>query len=509
MRQLDILFINTNSANSVYQKLAEKWAAVEPPTWSLLLAQSCRAKGYGVGILDAQAERMTNEETANAVIAAKPKFACFVTYGQNPNAGTTNMVGVYRVAELIKEGSDIKTISIGSHTSALPYEVLANPYIDFVTLNEGVYALHDLLAGIHEVKIVAIAGLGFKSPDGGLHVNNGLNSLVPQERMDIDLPGYAWDLLPYNKRPFDLYRAHLWHAEYQDEYRTPFAAIYSSLGCQFKCNFCMINTVNRTDAAEGITAANSNMMRFWSPELILKEFDKLVDYGIFTIRISDEMFFLNKKYYEPLLLGLKEKGYGTFLKMWTYARVDTVNEKFLDLFREGGVKWLALGIEAANQDIRRELYKGKFQNVNIRDVVKEINNHGLWSIANYIFGHPGDTQETLQETLDLALELNTESVNMYTAMALPGSPLYYEAKNNGWKLPDSPDAWSFHSYKCQPLPTKHLTAEQVLSFRDNAWHTYFENPKFHQMIVDKFGQRASQNIKEQSQIRLKRKILGD
>lgn len=502
MRQLDILFINTNSANSVYQKLAEKWAAVEPPTWSLLLAQSCRAKGYGVGILDAQAERMTNEETANAIIAAKPKFACFVTYGQNPNAGTTNMVGVYKVAELVKE-ANIRTISVGSHTSALPHEVLSNKYIDYVTLNEGVYAIHKLLEGVPPCNIPGLGYYWFGKPQ----INNGLNSLVPQERMDIDLPGYAWDLLPYREKPFDLYRAHLWHAEYQDEYRTPFAAIYSSLGCQFKCNFCMINTINRTDAADGITAANSNMMRFWSPELILKEFDKLVDYGISTIRISDEMFFLNKKYYEPLLLGLKEKGYGEFLKMWTYARVDTVNEKFLDLFRAGGVKWLALGIEAANQDIRRELYKGKFQNINIRDVVKEINNHGLYSIANYIFGHPNDNLRTMQETLDLALELNTESVNMYTAMALPGSPLYYEAKENNWKLPDSADAWSFHSYKCQPLPTHHCTAEEVLKFRDDAWHTYFESPKFLSMIEQKFGEKAVKNLREQSIIRLKRKIL--
>ncbi len=507
MRQLDILFINTNSANSVYQKLAEKWAAIEPPTWSLLLAQSCRAKGYGVAILDAQAERMTNEETANAIIAAKPRFACFVTYGQNPNTGTTNMVGVYKVAELVKEASDIKTISVGSHTSALPYEVLGNPYIDYVTINEGVYAIHDLLSGLHEVKIVAIKGLGFKDPSGGLNINNGLNSLVPQDKMDVDLPGYAWDLLPYEKKPFDLYRSHLWHAEYQDEYRSPFAAIYSSLGCQFKCNFCMINTVNRTDISDGVTAANSNMMRFWSPDLILKEFDKLVNYGISTIRISDEMFFLNKKYYEPLLLGLKERGYGKFLKMWTYARVDTVNAKFLDLFREGGVKWLALGIEAANQNIRRELYKGKFENVNIRDVVQEINNHGLYSIANYIFGHPGDTFETLQETLDLAIDLNTESVNMYTAMALPGSPLYYEAIENGWELPKTAEAWSFHSYNCQPLPTKHLTAEQVLKFRDDSWHKYFEGEKFQNMIFQKFGQGALNNIKEQTKIRLKRKIL--
>ena len=94
--------------------------------------------------------------------------------------------------------------------------------------------------------------------------------------MDIDLPGYAWDLLPYKNKPLDLYRAHFWHAEYNHDKRTPFAAIYTSLGCMFKCDFCMINILNRDDNDEIGEAANYSKMRFWSPEFIIKEFDKLI-----------------------------------------------------------------------------------------------------------------------------------------------------------------------------------------------------------------------------------------
>lgn len=818
-KKIDIIFVNTNSAKKVYQDLADKWTAIEPPTWSLLLAESCRSKGFSVQILDALAENLSDEETAKRILELKPKYACFVTYSQNPNGGTTNMVGVYDVAKLVKENSDIKTISIGSHTAALPYEVLNNYNIDFISINEGVYLLHKLLSG---VELSKIPGLGWKKwhfNTFDIYVNNGLNSLVPQDRMDIDLPGYAWDLLPYKNKPFDLYRAHIWHAEYQDKYRMPFASLYSSLGCQFRCNFCllkgtkivlsrnrntnienikigdkliswnekklcleetevlktisrkidkifkiklsdgktisvseehpfyvegnwiktknlkigdkllvieekdktsfrmktinpmfnietqekvsktakknfkegkispylcsnkgkeqiskiakekmlsdknpmykeknkekarqrfsgennlkwnggtcvklkpyylnqnkklrkkinkrdnfccqtcglskkesrinihhidynnlnnqesnmitlcvschmktnhdrdfwqkhytkimldrsidcphyvriesieeingqfvvynlecnpynnyfaenilthncMINTINRTDISEGITAADSNNMRWWSPNHMIKIFDELINkYGISTIRIADEMFFLNKKYYEPLLTNLRDKGYGKDIRMWTYARVDTVNKRFLDLFKSGGVKWLALGIEAANQQIRKEIYKGKFQDINIRDIVKQIREHGMYAGCNYIFGHPEENLSQMQETLDLALELNGEFSNFYTAMALPGSPLYYEAKKNGWKLPDKPEAWSFHSYECQPLPTKYLKPEEVLSFRDKAWHTFFESPKFLKSIEEKFGIEAVNNIKEQSKIKLKRKIL--
>lgn len=502
---MDIVFVNTNSAFKVYQGLADKWTAIEPPTWSLLLAQSCRAKGYEVAILDAIAENLTHEQTALRVLEMKPRFCCFVTYGQQPNSGTFNMTGVYEVAKLVKENSDIETISIGSHTQALPREVLANPNIDYVAINDGTHVLWDLLSGLHKVKIVAVSGLGWKY--GGLNLNSvHLGGGLP-EILDNDLPGYAWDLLPYKNKPFDLYRAHLWHAEYQDKYRTPFAAMYTSLGCKFKCNFCMINIVNRTSTSEKAVSSDFNNMRFWSPELMLKEFDKLIKYGVTTIRLSDEMFFLNKKYYEPLLVGLKERGYGEHLKMWSYSRVDTVNERFLDTFRDGGIKWLALGIETANQEIRREITKGKFENINVRDVVKQISNHGLYTIANYIFGHATDTMETMQETLDLSLELNTESANFYTAMALPGSPLYYEAKDKGWELPDKFEEWSFHSYNCKPLQTNYLSPEQVLKFRDEAWHKYFESPAFLNLIQNKFGQDATNNIIEQSKIKLKRKIL--
>ena len=80
--------------------------------------------------------------------------------------------------------------------------------------------------------------------------------------MDIDLPGYAWDLLPYKNRPLDLYRSPMWHAEYDFEKRSPYASIQTSLGCQFKCSFCMINLVNRNDSEEIGVASNYSGMRF-------------------------------------------------------------------------------------------------------------------------------------------------------------------------------------------------------------------------------------------------------
>jgi radical SAM superfamily enzyme YgiQ (UPF0313 family) len=503
-RKLDVLFVNPDSSQKAYQELSQTYSAIETPTWSLLLAQSCRARGYGVAILDPLAERLTDEETVERIRRADPRLVCFVVYGQNPNSGTTSMVGVARLGTLLKQAEpDYRLCVVGSHASALPMEVLTLPFVDIVLLNEGVYALHNLLATNLRDGLEKINGIGHKK--NGVPVLNPPERVVPQDRMDIDLPGYAWDLLPKREKPLDLYRAHFWHAEFNHDLRSPFAAIYTSLGCKFKCDFCMINIVNRNDNSDGIVSANSPVMRFWSPDFIIREFEKLAEMGVETVRISDEMFFLNKNYYEPLLNKLIERGLK--FRLWSYSRIDTVRPQYLDLFRRAGVGWLALGVEAANQVIRKEISKGTFHEVNIRQVHEDIRKAGINVIANYIFGLPDDNHESMQETLDLALELNSEMANMYPCQALPGSPLYNTAKINGWALPDTYEGYAFLSYESQPLPTKHLSAAEVIAFRDYAWSTYFRNPSYLALVEEKFGLQQRKNVEQMASIQLKRKLL--
>jgi radical SAM superfamily enzyme YgiQ (UPF0313 family) len=505
-RRLDVLFVNPDSSAQAYQELSKDYSAIEPPTWALLLAQSCRAKGFGVAILDCGAERCSEEAACQRIVEADPRLVCFVVYGQNPNSGTTNMIGATLLATKLKAARpEGMTCIVGSHVSALPLEVLQQDRFDIVLLNEGVYALHNLLQSDLHADLAKVNGIGYKR-DGALKLNPP-ERVVPQERMDVDLPGYAWDLLSYRHRRLDLYRAHFWHAEFNHNLRSPFAAIYTSLGCKFKCDFCMINIVNRVDNVDGVTAASSPNMRFWSPRFMLGEFDKLAALGVETLRLSDEMFFLNKRFFEPLLKGLVERGHK--FRMWAYSRVDTVQAHYLELFKRAGIGWLALGVEAADQSIRQEVSKGSFKDINIRNVVKTIQEHGLEIISNYIFGFPEDTPDTMQETLDLALELNTAMANMYPCQALPGSPLYYVARRNGWKLPESYAGYGFLSYESEPLPTRHCSAAEVLKFRDEAWRKYFTRPDYLQLVERKFGPEQRRNVEKMASINLRRKLLGD
>ena len=88
----DVVFIIPNNSAGVYQELSGRYSAIETPTWALLLAESCRAKGFKVKIIDCLAENLTDKEALVRLQDLNPRLISFVVYGQNVNAGTTNMV---------------------------------------------------------------------------------------------------------------------------------------------------------------------------------------------------------------------------------------------------------------------------------------------------------------------------------------------------------------------------------------------------------------------------------
>lgn len=505
-KAIDVLFINPNIGKKAYQDLSNYHSAIEPPTWSLLLASAVIKNDFSCAILDCEALGYDDKEAFDKITYLAPRLVCFVLYGQNPNSGTTLMIGADQLASHIKENSEFKICMIGSHVSALPKEVLSKKYVDFIFYNEGVLGLIELLKTNLKDNLNKVSSLGYK--DNGKPILNVNSKIVSQNDMDIVMPDYPWHLLPYKNKPFDLYRAHYWHTFFKDKNRSPFAAPYSSLGCRFGCNFCMINIVNRTNPNDNIHAANSKQMRHWSPKKFLDNITELSrNYNLKTLRLSDEMFFLNKKFYIPILKGIIDRKLD--LNIWAYARVDTIREDQLDLFKRAGVNWLALGIEAGNKNVRLEIEKGKFKDTNIYEVVKKIKSFDINVLGNYIFGFPDDTIDTMNETLNLAIELNTEHANFYSCSALPGSPLYYYAIEKGWEMPRSYNEYAFLSYECKPLRTKFLNSKDVLSFRDKAWNKYFTNLNYLNMIEKKFGSDSKNNILEMSKIKLKRKLLDD
>jgi radical SAM superfamily enzyme YgiQ (UPF0313 family) len=211
------------------------------------------------------------------------------------------------------------------------------------------------------------------------------------------------------------------------------------------------------------------------------------------VKFSDEMFVLNPAHVEGLCNGILERGLS--LNIWCYARVDSLRPGWAQLLKRAGVNWLAFGIETADTEVGRDVNKG-FSRDDVRAVIKRVRDAGINVIGNYIFGLPEDDQASMQATLDMATELNCEFANFYSTMAYPGSPLYGQAIANGWGLPPSWSGYSQHAVDTLPLPTKHISAAEVLRFRDRAFDIYFRNPRYLEMVERTFGPATVEHIRQ-------------
>ena len=494
---IDLALINPGGRTSIYQGLGSNLSAIEPPVWAGLIATYLRLQGFSIAILDANAEDLCPEEVVDRIKTISPLLTAVVVYGQNPSASTQGMQSAGAICTAIKQwDSGAKTLLVGGHVAALPEQTLREEAADFVCDGEGPVTIMELL---HHLRgdgrpLNSICGLLYST--GGNVVHTSPAPLVTD--LDKEMPGIAWDLLP-----MDRYRAHNWHC-FNGVERTPYAALYTSLGCPCRCSFCCIQApFKRGEAVSGF-GRDINSYRLWSPQAVMAEIDILVNrYGVKNIKFADELFILKPDHYEEICDLIIQRGYD--LNIWAYARVDTLNEAALAKLKQAGVSWIALGIESASSRVRDAVAKGIDRN-KIVDAVSKIRQAGINIGANYIFGLPEDDLASMQETLDLAMELNTEWANFNCAMAYPGSQLYREAVREGWQLPETWSGYSQYSFDSLPLPTRHLSAAEVLRFRDTAFLAYFSNPRYRSLIGQKFGTQALEHIKTMTQQQLKRKF---
>ena len=487
MPRLDLLLVNPGNREQIYQALGPTLTAIEPPIWAGLIATFIRNNGFSVRIVDAEAETLSPEETAERIAALDPVLTTIVVYGHQPSASTQNMTAAGEVCTAVKrKAPGLKMLLVGGHVSALPERTLLEEDADFVCVGEGPYTILELLKALK-----ANRSDHYGDVKGLWYRNNGSARSNPPapliKSLDKELPGIAWDLLPMEK-----YRAHNWHSFSNVNKRQPYASFYTTLGCPYACTFCCINA-----------PFGGSGYRKWSPQAVVGWIDTLVTkYGVRNIKIADEMFVLNMTHVTGICDAIIERGYD--LNIWAYARVDTVQERILDKLKRAGFNWLALGIESGSEHVRDGAQK-KFGQDDIQNTVERIKAAGINVIGNFIFGLPDDDMETMQATLDMALDLNCEFPNFYSAMAYPGSRLYDMAIQEGWQLPEKWSGYSQHAVDTLPLPTKFVSAAEVLRFRDNAFQIYCNNPKYLDLVARKFGAETAGQIREMARHKLARK----
>ena len=492
VESVDILFVNPGDRKQIYQDLGDEFSAIEPPVFAGLFATYARRRGASVAIYDAPAFGASAQETARAVTEDfDPKLIVIVVYGFQPSASTQNMTAAGDIARHIKESnSSIPVMMTGTHPSALPQRTLEEESVDFVVDLEGpvtIYKTYEaLVAGVNNFS--AIPSLWWRDGDKIIPPRSAEPLL---DNLDHEMPGIAWDLLP-----MDRYRSHNWHSFEHIHERAPYAAIHTSLGCPYKCSFCCINS-----------PFGKSSYRLWSPDQVIQEIDFLVEtYGVKNIKFVDEMIVLNKRHVMGICERLAARDYD--VNIWAYARVDTVQDEFLDALKAAGVNWLCLGIESASDYVRDGAQK-IYGNDEITDVVRRIQSAGIYIIGNYIFGLPDDNIQRMQQTLDMALDLNCEFSNFYSAMAYPGSELYGLAVDQKIELPTTWKDYSQHGYGALPMANKHCSADEILGFRDAAFNTYFTHDPYLKMVDKKFGPEVVDHINRMVDIPLRRKLLEE
>ena len=488
--QIDLLLVYPNSRARAYGSLAESVAAVTPPVGLGLIAGYIRQQGFRVQILDADAENLTAEQTADAVVRRAPLLMLMASDQLNSGDVTKMIAASENLAVLKKRASPVLTILEGVSPSAFPEKMLREEHVDFVCQGE---AYRPVAALLRELK----AGKRYpdKPIEGIWYIKEG--QLVSSQRPPLwnkpdELPQVPWDLLPMEK-----YRAHHWHCFDRLDARQPYAAIYTNLGCPYDCSFCSVNIV-----------FGKPNYRARSAENVVEEIDLLVKkYKVRNLRIVDNVFTVQPALVERLCDLIIRGGYD--LNMWAYARVETVKDAgLLKKMKKAGVNWLAYGIEAGDLEVRKGVSKGSTDDV-IEKAVELTKAAGIHIIGNFIFGLPEDSTKTMQATLDMAKEYNFEWANFYCAMAYPGTQLHEYARKSGVRLQENWQGYGQYSADSLPMSTKHLSAAEVLRFRDQAFVDYYTNPRYLKMLERTFGPPALESIRQILAHKLPRKLLAE
>ena len=231
------------------------------------------------------------------VVAALATFAVrvVVVYGHNPNASTQLMPAASQVCRQLRQRNpESKVLLLGGHVAALPERTLREERADFVCDGEGTTTIVELLHALDSgtpSDLAKVRGLCY-------YVDDKLQRNPPAPLcldLDSEMPGVAWDLLPMER-----YRAHNWHC-FGGRERQPYVALYTTLGCPFRCTFCCIQAPFKSGEKALGYKPNVNSYRRWSPTTIATQIDRLVrTYGVSNIKFADEIFLLHKPHVEQI-----------------------------------------------------------------------------------------------------------------------------------------------------------------------------------------------------------------
>lgn len=359
------------------------------------IASILRASNFEVIILDPENQGMDTEAFKKAIEAEKPDIfgiAC----------ATMNFEKALELTKIAKNFG-AKTILGGIHATAAYEEVIKqNPEFDYVVFGEAEETIVELCQSIREgtPALSTILGLAYRE--------NEIPKINPKRPFleDLDkLPSPQWDLLNIGTYtlPDFIYPGKRG------------VTIVTARGCPAKCIFCSVPLMN------------GYKFRHFSAKRIVDDMETLVKkYNIEFIAFRDDTFTVSRERVVDICHLLLERNIK--VQWYCLARVNTVDQEMLFLMRKAGCEMMHYGVESAEQKILNTLKKG-INVQQIRDAVRWTHAAGIKIAGSFIFGNPGETQETMDKTVDLAIELDPDIAHFFVMAPLPGTELYEKYKS--------------------------------------------------------------------------------
>lgn len=385
-------FMSQSPLNVVFA--LPRWLTQRPiqPMGLLYMGAVLRQAGHRVQIMDGEVDQIDNATMAAAVAKIRPDL-----FGITATTAQANQA--FALAAAVKaESPDTFVVLGGAHASALTEECLQeSPHLDAVAFGEGEQTVIELAARVRDrASLEGLHGVAYRVGDA-ITVNPSRELIE-----DLDtLPFPAWDLIPMHR-----YTASTWFPNKVKQYTN----IFTSRGCPYGCTFC------------GAKTTWTRKFRARSPENVVDEMQAAyTQLQIPNFFISDDLFTLQRKRVMAICELMLERGLHV---TWTcLSRVNTVDAEMLALMKRAGCYLISFGLESGSQEVLDRLDKGTTVEQGIK-AVELARAAGIRILGSFMIGSPGETPETVEQTIRLIRRLKLDEIALGVTTAYPGTDLF-------------------------------------------------------------------------------------
>jgi radical SAM superfamily enzyme YgiQ (UPF0313 family) len=399
--------------------------------------------GYEVKLVDSVASEWNEGRTLDTVRQFKPNLAILDT-------STPSIYNDVGIASKIKEAGADHVSLVGTHPTKLPNQTLnLSKNIDSICRGEYDQTAVELAGTVESGKALQkVKGLTFRK------LNKIYNNADRPLLKDLDS-------LPFVS---EVYKKHLDIKKYfYASLRWPQVTILTARGCPYNCSFCNIPF--------------KSSYRYRSPENVAEEFEYIQKElpEVKEVMIEDDTFPVIKERTEKICKLLTEKEIK--LKWSCNARVNT-DFATLSTMKKANCRLLCVGFETPRQNVLDNINKKTTKQLQL-DFMRDTRKAGLLVNGCFILGLPGDTKETVQETIEFAKELNPDTVQFYPLMAYPGTEAYEWAKKCGYLSTEDYSKWiKENGMHTTVISRPGLTAEELVKLCDDARNQYYLRGKY-------------------------------